>query len=84
MRPTRDEAENAVRTLIAWAGDNPDREGLRETPSRVAEAFEEYFNGYKTDPTIYLQKTFEEVAGYDEIVFFKLAFSIRKIAFFLF
>ncbi len=71
MRPTRDEAENAVRTLIAWAGDNPDREGLRETPSRVAEAFEEYFNGYKTDPTIYLQKTFEEVAGYDEIVFLR-------------
>ncbi len=68
MRPTKDEAEKAVRTLIAWAGDNPDREGLKETPGRVVEAFEEYFSGYKTDPTVYLQKTFEEVAGYDEVI----------------
>lgn len=68
MRPTKDEAENAVRTLIAWAGDNPEREGLKETPSRVVGAFEEYFKGYETDPAVYLEKTFEEVAGYDEVV----------------
>jgi|EP01037_Dinobryon_pediforme_P014803 GTP cyclohydrolase I len=68
MRPTRKEAEEAVRTLISWAGDSPNREGLKETPSRVVKAFEEYFSGYETDPANYLAKTFEEVAGYDEIV----------------
>ena len=68
MRPTREEAEAAVRTLISWAGDSPDREGLKETPSRVIKAFEEYFSGYEVDPTDYLAKTFKEVAGYDEIV----------------
>lgn len=68
MRPTREEAEAAVRTLISWAGDSPDREGLKETPSRVIKAFEEYFSGYEADPTDYLAKTFKEVAGYDEIV----------------
>jgi GTP cyclohydrolase I len=67
-RPTLQEAENAVRTLIRWAGDDPDREGLLATPSRVARAYEEWFAGYDEDPRDYLKRTFEEVAGYDEIV----------------
>jgi GTP cyclohydrolase I len=67
-RPSRTEAEDAVRTLIRWAGDNPSREGLRSTPARVARAYEEWFSGYEDDPRIYLQRTFEEVAGYDEMV----------------
>src|SRR6186997_2219780 len=67
-RPTRVTAENAVRTLIQWAGDDPDREGLRGTPARVVRAYEEWFAGYFEDPREYLQRTFEEVAGYDEIV----------------
>lgn len=67
-RPSRTEAEGAVRTLIRWAGDNPDREGLRATPARVARAYEEWFSGYGDDPRVYLQRTFEEVAGYDEMV----------------
>src|SRR5436305_12714239 len=67
-RPSRAEAENAVRTLIRWAGDNPDREGLIGTPARVARAYEEWFSGYFEEPRDYLQRTFEEVAGYDEIV----------------
>jgi GTP cyclohydrolase IA len=67
-RPSRGEAESAVRTLIRWAGDDPDREGLLGTPSRVARAYEEWFAGYEEDPRDYLKRTFEEVAGYDEIV----------------
>jgi len=67
-RPTRTTAENAVRTLIQWAGDDPDREGLRGTPARVVRAYEEWFAGYFEDPREYLQRTFEEVAGYDEMV----------------
>ncbi len=67
-RPSRAEAESAVRTLIRWAGDDPDREGLKGTPSRVARAYEEWFGGYDEDPRDYLKRTFEEVAGYDEIV----------------
>ena len=67
-RPTRATAENAVRTLIQWAGDDPDREGLRGTPARVVRAYEEWFAGYFEDPREYLQRTFEEVAGYDEMV----------------
>jgi GTP cyclohydrolase I len=67
-RPTRTEAEDAVRTLIRWAGDDPDREGLRATPARAVRAYEEWFAGYDTDPREYLKRTFEEVAGYDEIV----------------
>lgn len=67
-RPSRAAAENAVRTLIQWAGDNPDREGLRGTPGRVVRAYEEWFAGYFEDPREYLRRTFEEVAGYDEIV----------------
>ncbi len=68
VRPTRAEAEAAVRTLIQWAGDNPDREGLRATPSRVVRAYEEWFAGYKDDPREYLKRTFEETGGYDEVV----------------
>ena len=62
------EAESAIRSLIRWAGDDPDREGLHETPARVARAFREYFRGYDEDPVAYLQRTFEEVSGYDEVV----------------
>jgi GTP cyclohydrolase IA len=67
-RPSRTEAESAVRTLIRWIGDNPDREGLLGTPSRVVRAYEEWYAGYDEDPRDYLARTFEEVAGYDEIV----------------
>jgi len=67
-RPPRSEAEEAVRTLIRWAGDNPKREGLRTTPARVVRAYEEWYSGYDDDPKVYLQSTFEEVAGYDEMV----------------
>jgi GTP cyclohydrolase IA len=67
-RPSRREAEAAVRTLIAWAGDDPAREGLRDTPRRVAEAFEEYFAGYRLDPAQVLSRQFEEAGGYDDLV----------------
>ena len=67
-RPSRAEAESAVRTLIGWAGDNPDREGLQDTPRRVADAFEEYFAGYRLDPADVLSKTFDEIGGYDDLV----------------
>jgi len=67
-RPTREEAESAVRTLLRWAGDNPDREGLHDTPKRVTRAYAEFFAGYEMDPIALLQRTFEEVEGYDEIV----------------
>ena len=65
---TKEEAEAAVRTLIEWAGDDPDREGLLETPARVAKSYRELFAGYATDPRGYLERTFEEVGGYDELV----------------
>ena len=68
QRPTRDQAEQAIRTLIEWIGDNPDREGLQGTPGRVTRAYEEFFNGYGDDPVGYLKQTFEEVEGYDEMV----------------
>jgi len=68
VRPSRAEAEEAVRTLIRWAGENPDREGLRDTPDRVVRAYQEWFAGYEEDPEDLLQRTFEEVGGYDEIV----------------
>lgn len=68
QRPSREEAEAAVRTLLAWTGDNPDREGLIDTPSRVVRAYEEYFEGYNIDPVKTLQRTFEETDGYDEVV----------------
>ncbi len=67
-QPSRDEAEDAVRTLIRWAGDDPGREGLRGTPRRVTNSYQEYFAGYDIDPTELLQRTFEEVDGYDEMV----------------
>ncbi|WP_421707732.1 GTP cyclohydrolase I FolE [Algihabitans sp.] len=67
-RPSREEAEAAVRTLLAWAGDDPGREGLLDTPARVARAYEEFFGGYAIDPLELLQRTFSEVEGYDEMV----------------
>src|SRR5215204_6933257 len=67
-RPSRSEAEEAVRTLIRWAGDKPDREGLLGTPARVVRAYEEWFAGYREEPADYLKRTFEEVGGYDEMV----------------
>jgi GTP cyclohydrolase I len=66
--PDRAQAEDAVRTLLRWAGDDPSREGLVDTPARVARAFEEFFVGYREDPLAYLERTFEEVEGYDEMV----------------
>jgi GTP cyclohydrolase I len=67
-KPSRSEAEAAVRTLIQWAGDDPAREGLLGTPARVVRAYEEWFSGYGDDPREYLKRTFEETGGYDEIV----------------
>jgi GTP cyclohydrolase IA len=67
-RPTRQEAEHAVHTLLRWAGDNPEREGLRDTPARVVRAYEDWFSGYGQDPEDYLKRTFEEIAGYDDMV----------------
>jgi|TARA_B100001540_G_scaffold28771_1_gene24596 GTP cyclohydrolase I len=68
LKPSREEAEEAVRTLICWTGDDPEREGLIETPKRVVKAYEEFFEGYDIDPEEVLQKTFEEVQGYDDAV----------------
>ena len=70
-KPTREEAEAAVRTMLAWTGDNPDREGLVETPKRVVRAYEQFFAGYEMDPKTVLSKVFEEVEGYDEMVIVK-------------
>jgi len=70
-KPSRAEAEQAVRTLIRWAGDDPAREGLIDTPKRVASAYEEFFAGYDADPVEILKRTFEETDGYDEIVVLK-------------
>ncbi|MDB5316106.1 MAG: cyclohydrolase 1 [Rhodospirillales bacterium] len=67
-RPSRAEAEAAVRTLLRWSGDNPTREGLRDTPARVVRSYEEFFNGYATDPVELLARSFEETDGYDEMV----------------
>ncbi len=66
--PTREEVEKAVRVLLRWTSDDPTREGLIDTPKRVARAFEDWFSGYKEDPELYLSRTFEEVEGYDEMV----------------
>jgi GTP cyclohydrolase IA len=74
-RPSREEAEAAVRTLIAWAGDDPDREGLVDTPRRVARAYEELFAGYRQDPSKPLKRVFREVSGYQDLVL------LRDIAF---
>ena len=70
-KPSREEAEKAVRVLLEWTGDNPDREGLIETPKRVVKAYEQFFEGYDQDPEEVLMKTFEEVEGYDEMVIVK-------------
>jgi GTP cyclohydrolase IA len=70
-KPSREEAMQAVKTMIAWAGDDPSREGLLETPKRVIKAYEEFFAGYDMDPDDILNKTFEEVAGYDEMIIIK-------------
>lgn len=77
-KPTEAEAQAAVRTLIEWAGDDPDREGLLDTPRRVAKAYRELFAGYETDPREYLARTFEEVGGYDELVLLR---DIRVVSF---
>ncbi len=71
LRPSRDEAEDAVRTLLRWAGEDPNREGLLDTPSRVTKAYGEWFRGYNEDPAEILKRTFEEVDGYDEMVVLK-------------
>ena len=70
-KPTRKEAEDAVRTLISWAGDDPKREGLIETPKRVVKSYKEFYAGYDQDPAEILSKVFEEIEGYDEIVLVK-------------
>ena len=75
LRPSRKQAEEAVRTLLLWAGEDPHREGLVETPERVARAYEDWFSGYKEDPISFLKRTFEEVEGYDEMIV------LRNIAF---
>jgi GTP cyclohydrolase IA len=77
-QPTQTEAEDAVRTLIRWAGDDPDREGLMDTPGRVARSYKELFQGYANDPRAYLERTFEEVGGYDELVVLR---DIRVVSF---
>ena len=74
-RPSREEAEDAVRTLLRWAGEDPAREGLLDTPKRVVKAYGDWFSGYATDPSEYLRRTFEEVEGYDELIV------LRDIAF---
>jgi GTP cyclohydrolase IA len=78
VKPTEEEALAAVRTLIEWAGDDPDREGLLDTPKRVIKSYRELFSGYEADPRAYLERTFEEVAGYDELVLLK---DIRVVSF---
>ena len=65
---TQAQAEEAVRTLLRWAGEDPAREGLLDTPRRVAEAYGDWFSGYREEPRAYLERTFEEVAGYDELI----------------
>lgn len=68
QRPSREQAEEAIRTILLWVGENPDREGLRATPGRVARAYEDWCSGYKEDPVEFLRRTFEEVDGYDELI----------------
>lgn len=77
-QPSEEEALAAVRTLIKWAGDDPDREGLLDTPRRVIKSYRELFAGYESDPREYLERTFEEVAGYDELVLLR---DIRVVSF---
>lgn len=68
IKPTQEKAEEAVRTLLLWAGDDPKREGLQDTPARVARAYKDWFKGYSEDPMKYMQRTFKEVEGYDEMI----------------
>jgi GTP cyclohydrolase I len=77
-RPTKAEAEAAVRVLLEWAGDDPSREGLLDTPERVAKSYRELFSGYESDPHAYLERTFQEVAGYDQLVVLS---NIRVVSF---
>ena len=70
-KPSRKKAEEAVRTLLLWAGENPEREGRIDTPERVVRAYEDWFSGYKDDPVAYLLRTFEEVEVYDEMIVFR-------------
>nr|WP_309645254.1 GTP cyclohydrolase I FolE [Phenylobacterium sp.] len=77
-KPSQAEAEAAVRLLIAWAGDDPDREGLADTPARVARSYSELFGGYAEDPRRYLERTFEEVGGYDDLI---VLTNIRVVSF---
>lgn len=77
-KPTRQEAEAAVRTLLEWAGDDPNREGLQDTPARVTRAYGQWFEGYGQNPVDYLKRTFEEVAGYDEMIVLR---DIRFVSF---
>ena len=77
-RPSAEEAEAAVRTLLRWAGEDPAREGLVDTPGRVVRSYRELFAGYETDPRAYLERTFEEVGGYDQLVMLK---DIRFVSF---
>ena len=70
-KPSREEAEDAIRTLLRWAGDDPNREGLIDTPARVVRSYEEFFAGYEADPRDLLNRTFEEIDGYDEMVLLK-------------
>ena len=67
-QPTREQAKNAVKTLLLWAGDNPDRDGLKGTPDRLIDSYQEYFSGYKKDPKDFLSRTFRETEGYDEMI----------------
>src|SRR5262252_1115078 len=67
-KTSRRAAEHAVRTLLGWAGEDPNREGLRDTPQRVVDAYRDWFSGYEIDPAAYLRRTFEEVGGYDELI----------------
>ena len=79
-KPTREEAEKAVHTLLRWAGDDPAREGLADTPACVVKAFEDWFSGYDQDPEEYLTRTFEEIEGYDDMVILKATSVSRAIA----
>jgi GTP cyclohydrolase I len=74
-RPSRKQAEEAIRTLLLWAGEDPRREGLVDTPKRVVTAYEDWFSGYKEDPVKFMKRTFEEVEGYDEMTMRKLEFA---------
>ena len=79
QRPSRAEVEAAVRTIIRWTGEDPDRDGLIETPARVTRSFEEFFSGYGQDPAEILEKTFEEIEGYDEMIVLR-TFASKAIA----